>query len=227
MVSQADLQALMATGLKTYFHDPFLASEHITTAVTQTGAVTLNLAQALVATGVQSWSEARANYDREYFNPLYSKLYFKARLNDIDAVTLFMGFKSTLAAPAWGMTETCAGILIDGKNAPKVPYFYTASGSNYQATPILGMDMTRWLTYEIDGFKFRYYSLPYTVPYFDENVLPGIKQGIIRKWSGITTNGSTFPDDTMHYIVFYVKNHTGFNKYVELQFVNYAEVYPD
>ena len=87
--------------------------------------------------------------------------------------------------------------------------------------------MARWLIFEIDGFRMRYYSLPYEVPYFDENVLPGLKQGIIRKWSNIYTNGSYLPNDVMHYIYFYVKNHTGANKFIEIQKINYAEVYPD
>lgn len=227
MVTQADLQDLMAAGLKTYFHDPFLSSEHIDIAITQTASVARNLAGLLVASGVQDASEARANYDREYFNPLYARLLFKMRLNSMADVTLFAGFKSTLDAPVWGMTGTCAGIYIDSKNDPGVPYFYTADGDNYQATPLIGMDMTRWLTYEIDGYKFRYYCLPYTVPYFDENVLPGLMQGMTRKWSDITTNASYMPADSMHYLTFYVKNHVGANKYAELQSINYAEVYPD
>lgn len=231
MVTEIELQDLMTTGLKTYFHDAFLSSEHITSAVTQTGYVYKNLAQLKAETGVQEASEARANYSREFFNPLYSILRFKMRLNSMADLTMFAGFKSTLAAPTWGMTETCAGIMIDSKNDPGVPYFYTGNGDptspNYQATPIVDMDMTRWLIYDVEGYKFRWYSLPYTVPYFDKNVLPGIKQGIIRKWSATYTNGSVLPDDTMHYLVFYIKNNVGKNKYLELQHATFSEVYPD
>lgn len=227
MVNLEDLQQLVTTDLKTYFHDAFLAYGHITDFSSQTGFIYKNLAQLLVSTGVQQASEARVNYDREYFNPLYAVLRFKMRMSDMAGLTMFAGFKSTLDAPTWGMTATCAGIYIDDKNDPGVPYFYTADGDNYQATPLIGMDMTRWLVYEIDGYKFRYYSLPYTVPYFDENVLPGLLQGMTRKWSGITTNGSYMPDDAMHYLVFYIRNEVGATKYLELQHVNYAEVYPD
>lgn len=227
MVDQDDI----ATGHKIYFHDTFRSSEHITPAVTQTGAVSRNLQQLLLASGVQEASFARANYDRPLYNPLYAKLYFKLRLNATDAVTLFAGFRSTLTAPSWGMTETCAGIYIDGKNDPGTVYFYTANGDpgapNFQATPIADIDMLRWLVFEIDGYKLRWYSLPYTVPYFDKNVLPNLKQGMTRKWSHIYTNGSSIPDDTMHYLYFYIKNHTAFNKTADVQFINYAEVYPD
>lgn len=227
MVTEEELQDLMTTGLKTYFHDPFLSSEHITSAVTQTGYVYKNLAQLKVETGVQEASEARANYDREFFNPLYSILRFKMRLNSMADTFMFAGFKSTLAAPTWHMTETHAGIMLyDG-----TCYFVTGNGDPgspfYQVTPIADIDMTRWLIYEIEGHTFRWYSLPYTVPYFDKNVLPGIKQGIIRKWSGLYTNGSVLPDDTMHYLVFYIKNNVGQNKYLELQHATFSEVYPD
>ncbi len=231
MVTQDDLQDLMATGLKTYFHDNFLSTEQITQAVTQTGVITTGLAQLLLNTGVQQASEVRANYAREWLNPLYSKLYIKLRLNEMDGVTMFFGFKSTLAAPTWGMTETCAGLYIDYVNDAGTPYFYTGNGDpdhpDYQYTPIKDMDMTRWLLYKIEGYKFSWYSLPYTVPYFDKNVLPSLKQGMLRKWSNVYTNGSTIPDDTLHYLVFYINNGVGATRTLEVQKINYAEVYPD
>jgi len=231
MTNQEDLQALMTSGLKTYFHDTFRSSEHISTAVTQTGTVATNLQQLLVSSGFQEGSSARANYNRSLYNPLYSKLYFKLRVNLAESITLFAGFRSNLTAPTWGMTESCAGIYIDGKNDNGVVYFYTGNGDTgapaFQATPIADIDMTRWLVFEIDGYKMRWYSLPYTVPYFDKNILPALKQGMTRKWSGSYVNGSCLPDDTMHYLYFYVKNHTGTNKYADSQYINYAEVYPD
>lgn len=231
MTNQDELQALMMENLKTYIHDNFLSTEQITQAVTQTGVINTGLQQLLLNTGVQEASEVRANYARSWLNPLYSKLYLKLRLNDMDGVTLWFGLKSTLAAPSWGMTESCAGVLIDYKNDAGTPYFYTGNGDpdnpGYQATPIKDIDMARWLLYKIEGYKFSWYSLPYTVPYFDKNVLPGLKQGIIRKWSGVYTNGSTIPDDTLHYLVFYIKNGVGLSRTMEVQKINYAEVYPD
>lgn len=231
MVTEAELQDLMTTGLKTYFHDAFLTHAHINTSLTQTAHLTENITQLQLSTGVQQNSEARANYDREFFNPRYGTLRFKARTNAMSDITLFMGFKSTLTAPTWGMTEACAGLFIDYANDPGVLYFYTGNGSvdapDYQATPIADIDMLRWLVYEIEFNKFRWYSLPYSVPYFDKNVLPGLKQGIIRKWSDVHTNGSVLPDDTMNYIVFYITNEVGLNRYLDLQHVTYSEVYPD
>jgi len=231
MVTQSDLADLLTTGLKTRFHDCFLGSEHIDIAITQTAYVYRNLAQLLIATGVQQSSEARANYDRSFFNPRYGTLRFKMRLNDVKGLSFFIGFRSTLAAPAWGMTEGCAGLFMDDKNDAGVLYFYTGNGDiahpDYQATPIMDADLLRWLVFEIQFYKFRWYSLPYVVPYFDENVLPGLKQGMTRKWSKTMRNGSVLPADEMHYIYAYIKNAVGYNKYLELQFIDYAEVYPD
>lgn len=231
MVEQDDLQDLMVTKLKTYLHDNFLSTEQIAQATTQTGVITSNVAQLLMNTGVQSGSEVRANYIRSFFNPLYSKLYIKLRLNDMDGVTMFFGLKHAATAPTWGMTESCAGLYIDYKNDAGTLYFYTANGDpdhpNFQVTPIKDIDMGRWLLYKIEGNKFSWYSLPYTVPYFDKNVLPGLKQGIVRKWSSVYTNGSYIPDDALHYIVFYIKNGVGATRYLDVQKINYAEVYPD
>lgn len=227
MVDQDGLQELMATGLKTYFHDPFLSTEQITQAVTQTGAITTNICQLKLDTGVQEGSTARANYAYQFFNPLYSKLYVKARLNSMADAFMFAGFTTSLAAPTWQMTTSHAGFMLKDD----VLYFSTGNGDpsapNFQVTPIGNVDMTRWLTYKIDGYNFSWYSLPYTVPYFDKNVLPGLKQGMFRKWSKVYSNGSVLPDDTMHYLVFYITNGTNASKYLEVQKVNYAEVYPD
>jgi len=231
MVTEAELQDLMTTGLKTYFHDSFLTHENIDTAVTQTAAAYKYVTQLLLSTGVLQDSEARANYDRSFFNPRYGKLSIKARLNSMDDLTMFMGFKGTLAVPAWGMTEACAGLLIDNKNDPGVLYFYTGNGSAlhpaYQATPIMDIDMTRWLIYEIEFNRFRRYSLPFIVPYFDKNVEDKLKEGLSRKWSERTTNGSTLPADEMQYIMFYITNNVGTTKTMDVQHVTYSEVYPD
>lgn len=231
MVTEAELQDLMNTGLKTYFHDAFLSHEHINTAVNQTAAITENITQLRLQTGVQEDSEVRANYDRSFFNPRYGTLRMKVRLNSMSDLSMFFGFKSSLSAPWWGMTEACAGFFIDNVNDPGVLYFYTGNGDAgapaYQATPISGIAMTRWHVYEIEFNKARWYTIPYTVPYFDKNVLPGLKQGIIRKWSEPYVNGATLPGDEMQYIVFYLANKVGTNKSIEVQHITYSEVYPD
>lgn len=200
-------------------------------AVTQTGSITSYPSQLRLDTGIQMSSEARANYSRPFYNPRYGSLRFKVRLNSTDGLTMFLGLKSTLTAPTWGMTESCSGIFIDYKNDAGTLYFYTGNGDtdhpDYQYTPIMDIDMTRWLVFQIDFYQVRWYSLPYTVPYFDTNVLPGLKQGIIRKWSKWIHNGSTLPGDEMHYIYAYIRNGVGAIKNLELQFFNYSEVYPD
>jgi len=231
MVTELELQDLMTTGLKTYFHDSFLSTEMVDTSLTQTAAVYKHVGQVLIASGVQEGSEARANYDVPIFNPRYGTLRIKLRLNSMKGCTVFVGFKGTLLAPTWGMTETCSGLFIDYANDAARLYFYTGSGSAgapaSQVTPIVDIDMTRWLVFEISHNNMRYYSVPYTVPYFDKNVLPGIKQGMTRKWSKNYQNGSVLPADEMQYIVAYIKNHTGNNQTLDMQHITYSEVYPD
>lgn len=231
MVTSTDLADLLTTGLKIWFHDGFLSSEMITTALTQSAAAYQHVGQLRLDTGVQEGSEIRANYERSFFNPRYGSLRFKVRLNSAADVDMFIGFRSNLTAPTWGMTESCAGLFINNKNDADTLYFYTGNGDadhpNYQATPIMDIDLTRWLIFQVDFYKVRWYSLPYTVPYFDANVLPGLKQGIIRKWSKWMGNASVLPADEMHYISAYIKNLVGSNRNIDLQFFNYSEVYPD
>jgi hypothetical protein len=231
MVTQSELQDLMSTGLKTYFHDPFLGTEMIDTATTQTAVALKHVGQVIASTGVQQDSESRVNYERAFFNPRYSVLRFKARTNSMADCFAFFGFKSTLTAPTWHMTESHAGFMIYQGT------LYAVTGGSlkdnppdvvdYQATPIMDINTADWHVYEIEFNRFRYYTTPYTVPYFDKDVLPKLKQGLTRKWSGKYVNGSVLPEDKMHYIVFYIKNSVGATKYIELQHVNYAEVYPD
>ena len=231
MMSEKDLQDMMTTGLKTYFHDPFLSHDHIDTSVVQTASVTENVTQLLLATGVQEASDVRANYDRTFFNPRYGTLRVKVRLNSMADSFAFFGFKSTLADPSWQMTESHAGVMLYNGVMHAV-----TGGSlkgnppgvvDYQVTPLMDLDATRWIVYEIEFNKIRWYSTPYTVPYFDKNVPPKLKQGIIRKWSLPYVNGVVLPQDELHYIVFYVKNEVGTNKSLEVQHVTYSEVYPD
>jgi hypothetical protein len=231
MVTEADMQDLMTTGLKTYFHDPLLVQDQFDTAVTQTATVTGSNCRVLMQTDVQQDSEARVNYNRSFFNPRYSVLRMKLRFNSASDVFAFWGFKSTLSAPTWHMDESHAGFMIYNGT------LYAVTGGSlkgnppdivdYQTTPITDIDLTRWLIYEIEFNKFRWYSLPYTVPYFDKNVIPKLEEGLIRKWSQVYENGNVLPQDEMHYLVFYLTNSVGANKTMELQHVTYSEVYAD
>jgi hypothetical protein len=132
----------------------------------------------------------------------------------------------TLPMPAWSKLSH-AGIMVYLGRL----YFVTGTGDLYnpqvRVTEIADADMTRWLVFKVEGDRFSWYSLPYTVPFFDKDVLPGIKQGIIRKWSGLYSNASCAPDDAQHYLVFYVTNLVGASKQLEVQKISYAEVYPD
>ena len=231
MFSEEDLQDLVTTGLKTYFHDAFLTHENIDTSVTQTAAVQESVTKLLISTGVLEASEARANYDTASFNPRYGKLRVKVRLNSASDSFVFFGFKKTLSAPTWNMDESHSGLMLHNG------IMYAVTGGSlknnppdivdYQATPIADIDPTRWIVYEIEFNKIRWYSLPFMVPYFHKNVPDKLKQGIIRKWSAPYVNGVVLPEDAMHYIVFYVKNSTGNTKSLEVQHVTYSEVYPD
>lgn len=235
MVTSDELQDMAMTGLKTWIYDCFLSTEQWTRAVTQTGAITTGLQQLLLNTGIQQGSEARANYARAWLNPLYGTLYFKLRLSGMADVFMFAGLTTTLTDPEWTKASPMpawaqfshAGIMV----YQGALYFVTGDGDlaspQVRVTPITDADMTRWLVFKVEGDKFSWYSLPYTVPYFDKDVLPGIKQGIIRKWSGIYSNATCAPDDAQHYLVFYITNEVGANKTLEVQKVSYAEVYPD
>ena len=235
MVDADELQELAMTGLKTWMFDCFQSTEQLSTAVTQTGTATTGLQQLLLNTGVQSLSTARINYARQWFNPLYGTLYFKLRLSDMKDVFMFAGLTTTLTNPAWTIGTPMpawakfshTGIMVYQGSL----YFVTGDGGpsspQVRVTPVADADMTRWLVFKVEGASFSWYSLPYTVPYFDKDVLPGIKQGIIRKWSGVYSNATCAPDDAQHYMVFYIKNLVGAAKWLEVEKVSYAEVYPD
>jgi len=227
MVTQSELEALLTTNLKIWQHDTFLSSEQLQQATNQTGYVTVGLQDALLDTGVQALSYARLNYFNALFNPLYGKLLLKLHISSKDNVFAFFGFKKTLDAPAFDMTESHAGfILYNG-----ALYFSTGDGAipsaHQQRTVIQDCDVTRWLVFKVEENKGMYYSLPYTVPFFDKDVLPGLKQGIIRKWSPVYQNGAVRPEDVAHYLVFFIRNSVGASKQMRLQFINYSEVYPD
>jgi hypothetical protein len=227
MVTTDELQDMATQQLKIWQHDIFSGVEQMDYAATQTGAVTIDLCDAVLDTGIQSLSTARMNYYNALFNPMYGRLLVKLRLSSSSDVFAFWGFKQTLAAPTWGMTESHAGFMFYNGAL----YFSTGDSgtpsAHGQVTPITDCDVTRWLVYEIESNAGRFYSLPYTVPYFDKNVLPGLKQGLIRKWSPAYLNGSAVPQDSAHYFMFYVANTTGAAQVMELQFIDYAEVYPD
>jgi len=231
MVSQDELQELMGGELKTYFHDQFLGTEQLARAVTQTGEITEELAQLRLSTGIQEGSTARANYNRQMMNPLYSKLYVKLRMNDMRDLDMFVGFKYDIGTPSWGMTTSCAGLFMDYKNDNSKLYWYTGNGDldhpKYQAVPISGIDTRSWHVFKMEGNRVSYWSVPYTVPYFDKNVLPGLKQGMTRKWSQVYACGSVMPADVNHYLMFWLRNRVGATKYMDVEKVNYAEVYPD
>lgn len=226
-IQPADFQKLLSTSFKTWFHDNFFSTEHNTTATTQTGNVGQDLASLLVETGVQSASTARFNYDRSAFNPRYGTLHFKLNMNSMKDVFLFAGFKESLAAPAFAMTESHSGIILYNN----VMYYSVGNGDALnprQATvPITDADMTRWLVYRVNNNRFQYYSLPYTVPYFEENIPDKLREGFIRKWSPLYSTGSLMPKNSTHYLVFYISNSTGLDKTAELQFIDYGEFYAD
>lgn len=235
MVTADELQELAMTGLKTWLFDNFMSTEQWTQAVTQTGVITTGLQQLLLETGIQQGSEARANYGRAWMNPLYGTLYFKLRLNSMSDVFMFAGLTTTITAPEWPLDLpmpawaefSFTGIMVYQGTL----YFITGTGDPtnpaVKVTQVADADMTRWLVFKVEGDKFSWYSLPYTVPYFDKDVAPGLKQGIIRKWSGVYSNATCTPDDAEHYLVFYIINEVGANKSLEVQKVSYAEVYPD
>ena len=227
MVTADKLQDIDTTGLKIKLHDIFTGVEQMEYAATQTGYVTIDLADAVLDTGVQQGSTARMNYYNALFNPLYGRLLVKLRMSSASDVFAFWGFKETLAAPTWKMTESHCGFMIyNGKLWFTTGDSGTPSARN-QVTEISSADVTRWLIYELSVNRCRFYTLPFTVPYFEQEVEDKLAAGLVRKWSPLQANGSVTPKDEMHYFVFYVENTTGANQEMELQFIDYVEEYPD
>lgn len=218
-----DLIELLGTTFNHFMHDDFLSSDQWTQATTQTGYITIKPFELMMSSGVQSGSTARIYSNSNWFNPHYSILQFKLYLSSIDDVFMFFGFKENLDAPTWDMDESHAGIMIkDG-----VLYSATGTGDdlspNKQRIAISDVDPTKNILYRIEKNQFYTRPLPEAYPYFD-----GFRIGKpTRKWRLSSTHGTYPPKNVVHYLVGYIENEVGANKYFMLKKIVYGEWYAD
>lgn len=203
--------------------DQFYSTENMVEVVTQTGSVTRELFELLLTTGVQQNSTAKIYYNKNRFNPHYSKAYFRLSFLELTDTFAFIGFKKTTGDPTWVMTESHSGLMLkDGKI-----YLSTANelGVNHtqQRTEISGLDLTKDMIIKIEKNKLSSMPLPQIIPYFDTfNII-----ALDRVWTLKVTNSTSPPEDLTHYIMFFMSNTTNNNKEVTLRHFMYEEEYAD
>lgn len=203
--------------------DNFYSTSNLEEVVTQTGTVSKELFELLLSTGVQSGSTSKVYYNKNRFNPHYSKAYFRVKFSELTNAFAFIGFKKTTGDPTWDMTESHSGLMLhSGK-------IYLSTGSEegindeQQRIEISGIDMTKDLIIMIEKNKLFSMPLPQVIPYLDtfRIISPD------RVWRLKVTNSTTPPEDVTHYIMFYIENTTNNNKEVLLRHFCYEEEYAD
>jgi hypothetical protein len=203
--------------------DNFYSTERLTEVATKTGSITKQLFELVLKTGTLSGSTAKVYYDSNFFNPHYSTAFFRMHFNSLSNTFAFVGFKKTYADPTWDMTESHAGLMLrEGKI-----YLSTANelgvAHGQQRTEISGIDLTRDFIIKIEKNKLSSMPLPQIIPYFDtfRIIAPD------RIWTLKVTNSTYPPEDTAHYIMFFISNTTNNNKEVALRHFCYLEEYAD
>ena len=227
MIDKWELLDTLAAQFKLFMHDNFLSTDKINSAVLGTGEVTDAVMSLKLSTGILSNSYAKIYYELPLFNPHYSQIIFRVRLNSMASCIAFFGFKETSADPSFDMNESHAGILVyNGK-------VYASTGRlvsegppaiyEQQRVEITGIDMTRDFLYKIIGSSFYTQPLPQIIPYFDtfRIITPD------RIWTLNSANTTYPPNDHVHYIVAFIKNFVNSNKYLDISHITYGEEYAD
>ena len=212
-----------AEDLNKFLYDNYYSTENQETLETGTGAVTSRILELDLSTGVTEGSIAMANYNFNYFNPLYAEAVWKCYMNSKDDVFMFFGFKETLAEPTHDMVESHAGFMVYLGEL----YATVADGTTQQKVKITGIDVTRVENYKIEYNRFSVMPLPLVE---EQLSLPGILSTfptIIREWKLLTTLSNYPPENKVHHIVQYVKNTVGATKYIRFNRFIYKEVYAD
>lgn len=236
-----------AEDLNKYLYDEYYSTEQLEEVNTLTGVVYSNIFELEQNTGVTQNSTSMTYYDLNYFNPLYGEAVWKCYLNSQDNVKVFFGFKETTAAPIFPsegpMVESHAGYILDWENGVRHLYASVANGYSQQKVEIYGIDMTHVENYKIAYNKFSIMPLPV----IEEQLgLPTV-YSVDRKWKEmVTLNGTDLfhigggglpyanigennyaPLNKVHYIVQFIKNITGAEKYIRFNRFIYKEVYAD
>jgi len=203
--------------------DNFYSTENLVEVVTQTGVVTKELFELLLSTGVLQDSTVKVYYNKNRFNPHYSKAYFRVKFSVLADAFAFIGFKKETGDPTWDMTESHSGLMLhEGKI-----YLSTANeeGVSFtqQRTEISGIDMTKDLIIMIEKNKLSTMPMPQVIPYLDTFRIIAAD----RVWTLKVTNNTSPPEDLTHYIMFFISNTTNNNKEVTFRHFIYEEEYAD
>ena len=223
MVTREELIELVSTDFSRYMHDQFLSTEQINTAANQTGAVTKDLFNFHLETGIQSASFAKMYYAVPWFNPKYSTLQFKLQMNSMKDVEMYIGFHEAVIDPSAdsvdGDIRSHAGFFIIND----VLYITTANEDNVKTIPLADIDLTNSWLLKIEYDKFYTRPLPVIYPYFD-----GLRtEKPTRAWS-LAAQASQYPPyNKLHYVQCYIKNTTNVNKYIDIKHITYGERYAD
>jgi hypothetical protein len=204
---------------KTYFDDCFLSTAQFNKVKKEEGNTTERIGELTLNTGIKEGGSVLMDYNNIIFNPLYSELITKVRLSGKKNILAFFGFKENLTEPKETMTESHAGFLVSNGKV----YVSTGNGANQQKTHIQGLDLTKVYEYKIKYNEFYIKPLPSIVTYLG---LPIVKEEL-REFKMIQKNTNYKPKNQVHYIVFFIKNTTGEEKYLRLERVIYKENYPE
>lgn len=205
--------------LKIYFYDTFLSTDQFDTETIGTAQILFRPSDTKISAGVTQNSYALVNYKGISFNPLYSEIIFKLRLNSKRDLVAFWGFKSTLSEPTLNMTESHCGFLIYNNKT----YFTSADGYTQQLVEVNTIDPTLMYEYKIKYNEFYYKPLPQVETYLG---LPSVR-AVDRVWKLLQTNSIYAPENKTHYIMIFIKNKTTTEKYISLNRVIYKEEYAD
>jgi len=213
-----------AEDLKTYIYDNFYSTEHIELTTLVTGYLYNLIGEMRLTTGVTTGSSCMTNYDIANFNPLYAEAIWKCYANSMNNCFMFWGFKESLAAPTFDMTESHAGFMVeDGKL-----YASVADGDEQQRVELIGIDVVRVENYKIAYNRFFVEPLPAV----EESLgMPGVLTTfpyIKREWVEMTQLTNYPPKNEVHYIVQYIENgKNNLNKILTFNRFIYKEVYAD
>jgi len=208
-----------AEDLQYYFYDNFLSSESLTYDATFTGSVTAKLAELKLTTGVVQDSLVVLYYDPVIFNPLYSRVVFKLRLDDPKDCFAFIGYKETTAEPTFDMTESHAGWLFKNGRV----YVSVADGYHQQRVEVIGIDPVRFMNYQIEYNKFSAQPLPIV----EESLSLLTILSVDRTWKLMDTLTNCPPINEAHYLVMSIKNSVNAEKNLYVNRIIYREVYAD
>jgi len=203
--------------------DQFYSTQRLVEVVTQTGAVSKELFQLKLSTGIQANSTVKVYYDLNLFNPHYSKAYFRVKLDSAADVFAWIGFKKSFSDPAFNDVASHSAIMLYNGNLYLTTGNELGVAAGYQNTQVSGIDATKDFIFKIEKNKLSTMPLPQIIPYFDtfRIIAPD------RVWTLRVTNSTSPPEDMAHYIVFFIKNSTNNNKTLTVSSFCYGEEYAD